>query len=55
MGLIDTTGVIVVFAGLLALIMGYTFRQRRVGPVLIAAGVATMISVVVIYVLRTLS
>lgn len=55
MGLIDTTGVMMVFAGLLALVLGYTLRQRPFGPVLTAAGVATMIAVIVVYVFRALS
>ena len=55
MGLIDMTGVMMVFAGLLALVLGYTLRQRPFGPVLTAVGVATMIAVIVVYVFRALS
>ncbi len=48
------TGLTLTFLGLVSLITGYTIRDSRYGPVLIWAGVTTMIGVVVFYILRNL-
>lgn len=48
------TGLTLTLVGLAILITGYTHRDSRYGPVLIWLGVATMIGVVVFYILRNL-
>lgn len=48
------TGLIITLVGLVILITGYTLRESRYGPVLMWAGVTTMIGVAVYYILRNL-
>ncbi|KIQ98037.1 hypothetical protein [Lysobacter sp. A03] len=48
------TGLIITLVGLVILIIGYTRRESRSGPLLMWAGVTTMIGVVVYYILRKL-
>ncbi|WP_222566019.1 hypothetical protein [Novilysobacter antarcticus] len=47
-------GLIITLVGLVILIIGYTRRESRSGPLLMWAGVTTMIGVVVYYILRNL-
>lgn len=48
------TGLALTLLGLVSLITGYTRREFSYGPILIWLGVATMIGVVVFYILRNL-
>lgn len=48
------SGLIITLIGLVILIVGYTRRESRSGPVLMWAGVTTMIGIVVYYILRNL-
>lgn len=52
---ISRISIALAFLGLLTLIVGYSRRDAGYGPVLVWAGVAMMIGVVVHHVLRTLS
>ena len=51
---ITTTSITLIFVGLFTLIVGYTKRDKNYGPLLVWAGVACMLSVIVYYVLRSL-
>ncbi|HRO59421.1 MAG TPA: hypothetical protein PK177_09690 [Burkholderiaceae bacterium] len=51
---IISTSIALIFVGLFTLIVGYTKRDKRNGPLLVWAGVLCMLSVIVYYILRRL-
>jgi len=55
MDTIALASILIAFLGLLSLMMGYTRRHRRHGPLLIWAGVWCMLAVIVYYILRSLA
>lgn len=48
------SGLLITLVGLVMLIVGFTRRESGSGPVMMWAGVTTMIGVVVFYILRNL-